>query len=303
MRTCALMAALLLVLVGTSSRGQPPRSRDSSTRVIIMATDSSLGTSHALVLRRAELNPREVILLDSAAGPINLAAAMRLLTALRAQWGDSLSADWRMSPGFYAPAPDYPGSPYEQWLKDQLKRLAEARRFAVAGLGTGRVIVITLPAGRGISFTPSTRRLQSTGTYSVVSVDSLSREEFTLRLAGEDTSAAEAIIVRAAMGRPPVGSLRMVPFIETALPAGTITAEYTVRTRTTIERYAANGGTFTIQSVSDAGIVGTVSFIAMPRCRELGIAGGVPCVRDKDWIVPLPVVVEASFTATAAARK
>lgn len=302
MHRCALTAVVLLVLLGTDSHGQPPRSRDSSTRVVIMATDSALGTSHALVLRRAGLNPREVILLDSAAGPLHLAAAMRLLTALRAHWGDSLSADWRMSPGFYAPAPDYPGSPYEQWLKDQLKRLAEAKRYSVAGLGSGRVIVITLPAGHGMTFTPPTRALHSTGTYSVVSIGSPPHEEVTLRLAGDDTTAHETIIVRAAMSRLPIGSLPMVPFIDTVLPAGTITAEYTVQTRTAIEHYAANGGTLTIQSLSDAGIVGTVLFIAMPRCRELGTTGGAACVRDRDWVQPLPIVVQASFNARAAGR-
>jgi hypothetical protein len=296
------LTAVLLFLLSTPATGQPPRSRDSSTRVVIMASDSALGTTHALVLRRAALNPREVILLDSAAGPLNLAASMRLLTALRAQWGDSLTTDWRVSPGFYAPARDYPGSPYEQWLNDQLKRLAGAKRYSVAGLGSGRVIVITLPAGHGTSFTPPVRALSSSGTYSVESIGSPPREAFTLRLVGEDTSAHETIIVRGQMGRPERGSRRMVPFIESELPTGAITAEYIVRIGTTIEHYAANGGTFTIQSLSDAGVVGTVLFVAMPRCRELETAGGA-CTPDKDWVRPLPIVIQASFTAAVTGRK
>lgn len=60
MYRCGLIVVLLFLL-STPSAGQPPRSRDSSTRVVIMASDSALGTTHALVLRRAALNPREVI--------------------------------------------------------------------------------------------------------------------------------------------------------------------------------------------------------------------------------------------------
>ena len=71
-----------------------------------------------------------------------------LMSALRAELGDSLKQGIRATPVATSGSPSCDGSPYA-WLQEQLTRLRNARRYNVAGIDPAQAVNITLPAARG----------------------------------------------------------------------------------------------------------------------------------------------------------
>ena len=101
------------------------------------------------VVRRQNRNPRDVVLLGDSATARDLAAALNLMSALRARFGDRLSQDIRAAVDSYILPADWEGSPYHVWLEAQLARLRSAPERSVRDIGTARVVHITLPAPTG----------------------------------------------------------------------------------------------------------------------------------------------------------
>ena len=98
------------------------------------------------VVRRAQRAPQNLVIVDRNATAEDLAAALAMMTALRAEHGDSLTTDLRARPESARPGPTFHKSAYRTWLVQQLVRLRTTNERAVPGFGTVRSVQITLPA-------------------------------------------------------------------------------------------------------------------------------------------------------------
>jgi hypothetical protein len=133
----------------SSSNGEFTRGRaHGPVRVAIVAADG-LNGSKTEVVRRASQSPREVVLVAADASEGDLADALKLLAALRHQYGDSLTRDLRAKVSSSARPPSWNASESRSWMLAQLARLQGAKAFRVNGIGTARTIWITLPEAYG----------------------------------------------------------------------------------------------------------------------------------------------------------
>lgn len=98
------------------------------------------------VVRRVQRTPRNLVLVDRNATAEDLAGALAMITALRAQYGDTLTTDVRARPETVRPGPNWQRSAYRTWLVAQLVRLRAAPEGRVSDLGIVKAVQITLPA-------------------------------------------------------------------------------------------------------------------------------------------------------------
>jgi hypothetical protein len=128
-----------------------------AVRVTLVAgTPSRAGRTE--VVRRAQRTPRNLVLVDRNATAEDLAAALVMINALRVQYGDTLTTDFRARPETVRPGRNWNRSAYRSWLVQQLVRLRAATPGNVADLGVVRTVQITLPAPTGVVTTPGGRR-------------------------------------------------------------------------------------------------------------------------------------------------
>jgi hypothetical protein len=118
-------------------------------RVTLVAGPSPSKGGRAEVVRRAQRAPRDVVIVDRNATAEDLAAALAMINALRAQFGDNLTTDIRARPDVVRPGKKWDKSDYHSWLIEQLVRLRTANPAVLADLGTVRAVHITLPAPQG----------------------------------------------------------------------------------------------------------------------------------------------------------
>ena len=140
----------ILGMLALASVGGAQSSPLGAVRVTLIAGPSPARGGRVEVVRRAERAPREVVIVDKNATAEDLAAALAMINALRTQFGDSLTADFRARPEVIRPGPKWPNSSYRSWLVQQLVRLRTAAPADLADLGTVRAVQVTLPAPRGI---------------------------------------------------------------------------------------------------------------------------------------------------------
>jgi hypothetical protein len=68
-----------------------------------------------------------------------------MINALRKQYGDGLSTDYRARPDIVRHGPTWHDSDYQKWLNEQLVRLRKAPERNLGELGVGKSVQITLP--------------------------------------------------------------------------------------------------------------------------------------------------------------
>jgi hypothetical protein len=120
-----------------------------SVRVTLVAGPSPSKGGRTELVRRAQRTPANIVIVDKNATAEDLAASLVMLNALRAQFGDSLTTDFRARPDVARPGPKWQKSAYRSWLIEQLVRLRTAIPAALADLGVVRSVQIALPAPRG----------------------------------------------------------------------------------------------------------------------------------------------------------
>ena len=147
MKANALFIMAMLTLASVAGAQSPQLD---PIRVTLIAGPSPSKGGRTEVVRRAARAPRDVVIVDKNATAEDLAAALVMINALRSQFGDSLTSDFRARPDVVRPGPTWQKSSYRSWLVQQLVRLRAAPPAALADLGTVRAIEITLPASRGI---------------------------------------------------------------------------------------------------------------------------------------------------------
>lgn len=141
---------VFLALLGVMPRGGDAQQGPlGPTRVTLVASASVSRGNRTEVVRRAQLNPQNVVFVDQNATPEDLAGALAMMQALRIQYGDQLQSDFRARPEVVRPRPTWPQSPYRTWLIEQLVRLRRAAPAPVSNLGVVSAVQITLPAGKG----------------------------------------------------------------------------------------------------------------------------------------------------------
>jgi hypothetical protein len=143
-----LAAFILLVIAAPWAGAQQPVALGTA-RVTLVAGPSPSRGARTEVWRRAQRSPQNVVIVDRNATAEDLAAALSMIGALRFQYGDSLTFDFRARPETIRPGPTWQKSAYRTWLVQQLVRLRAAPPGKVTDLGVVRAVQITLPAPRG----------------------------------------------------------------------------------------------------------------------------------------------------------
>jgi len=130
-----------------------------AARVTLVAGTAPTRGGRTEVVRRAQRTPQNLVLVDRNATAEDLAAALVMINALRMQYGDTLTSDFRARPETVRPGPTWQQSAYRTWLVTQLVRLRAAPQAGVSDLGVVKAVQITLPApSGGASTTPAGRR-------------------------------------------------------------------------------------------------------------------------------------------------
>lgn len=97
------------------------------------------------VVRRAQGQPRNFIIVDLNATAEDLAGALVTMNRLRVQFGDSLTSDLRARIESARPGPTWHKSEYRTWLIQQLVRLRTAPSATLSDLGSVKSVQIMLP--------------------------------------------------------------------------------------------------------------------------------------------------------------
>lgn len=155
MKTNALFIMAMLALASVAGAQSSPLD---PIRVTLIAGPSPSRGGRTEVLRRAARPPRDVVIVDRNATAEDLAAALAMINALRSQFGDSLTSDFRARPDVVRPGPTWQKSSYRTWLVQQLVRLRTTPPAELADLGKVSAVQITLPAARGVITTDGARK-------------------------------------------------------------------------------------------------------------------------------------------------
>jgi hypothetical protein len=97
------------------------------------------------VVRRAQGQPQNFVIVDVNATAEDLAGALATINRLRVQFGDSLTSDLRARIESARPGPTWQASEYRTWLIQQLVRLRTARSANLGDLGSVKSVQIMLP--------------------------------------------------------------------------------------------------------------------------------------------------------------
>src|SRR5688500_12730114 len=130
---CILTFLALACLTSTAGAQQSVPLGGALVTLIAGPTPSKGGRSE--VLRRAQLRPQNLVIVDRNATADDLAAALGMIGALRAEYGDNLTTDFRARPESMRGGPKWQNSSYRKWLVQQLARLRTASLGAFPGFG------------------------------------------------------------------------------------------------------------------------------------------------------------------------
>lgn len=160
----SLLATVVLTVTPMASPlaqiAQTPSLRTGSVRVTLVAAPTLVAGSRTIVRRLAQRSPSNLIMVDPSATPEDLAYAIGMMNALRAQYGERAPFDVRATPTRTRLGVNWSGSAYRAWLVQQLGRLRQAEARPVPGIGLVRAVQISLPSpnGRLVAPRPSTVR-------------------------------------------------------------------------------------------------------------------------------------------------
>jgi hypothetical protein len=140
--TAVLAVSVLVAGRGTLAAQQPERTRVPVT--VALVDELPDPATPFVILRRADMMPRDVILLRTGAGPQQLSAAVQALLMARRQGGDQApgSAMLRVRPRQNSRTHTARPLP---WAPRVIADLRRAARRDVPGVGSARVVEIWLP--------------------------------------------------------------------------------------------------------------------------------------------------------------
>jgi hypothetical protein len=141
---------LLVAIAGVPlpASGQQPTPLGAARVTLIAGVSPSKG-ARTEVVRQARRTPQNVVLVDQNANADDLGAALAVVGALRAQYGDSLANDLRAKPEYVRHGTRWATGEYRKWLQAQLVRLRQAPERELKPFGFVRAVQVTLPAPSG----------------------------------------------------------------------------------------------------------------------------------------------------------
>ena len=142
-----ILFVLATILLAPATGAQP--SQPGPLRVTLVAGPSPSKGGRVEVVRRAQRMPANLVIVDKNATAEDLAAGLAMMNAIRQQYGDSLTADFRARPEVIRPGRKWEKGAYKSWLIQQLVRLRSSKPADVADLGLVRAVDIFLPAQNG----------------------------------------------------------------------------------------------------------------------------------------------------------
>lgn len=143
---CAVGPSTLLAQEGNATR------RPTRVPVTVALVDTLPATVPFRILRRLDLDPRDVIVLSRSADSVSLSAAVEQLRLIRQVQGDTATSSGmvRIRPRGGMGR----GSQVLPWARRVVTDLHAAAPQPVAGVGTVPMVVIWLPAQRGRTAQP-----------------------------------------------------------------------------------------------------------------------------------------------------
>ena len=136
---------IAVVLSGVAIPATAQLSPTSTMRVTLVAGVAPSKGGRTEVVRRAQRAPQNIVIVDLNATADDLAAALATIRALRAQFGDTPSADLRARPETIRLGVAFKDGAYRKWLHEQLLRLRRAPVTDLADLGRVQSVHITVP--------------------------------------------------------------------------------------------------------------------------------------------------------------
>jgi hypothetical protein len=138
----------ILVITLAVAPATPTAAQNTVTRPVVVTlvagkTPSKGGRTE--VVRRAQGQPQNYVIVDLNATAEDLAGALATMNRLRLQFGDSLTSDLRARIESSRPGPTWHKSEYRTWLVQQLVRLRTAPSANLSDLGTVKSVQIMLP--------------------------------------------------------------------------------------------------------------------------------------------------------------
>lgn len=157
MNTARFLLLVMALAGALPAAGQEP-ARLGAVRVTLIAGKSPSKGARTEVVRQAHRSPQNVVLVDRNANADDLAAALAMVSSLRAQHGDSLSSDFRARPEHVRFGPRWGASEYRQWLHEQLVRLRKAPDRELMPFGVVKAVRVTMPGPTGTITSGGTAR-------------------------------------------------------------------------------------------------------------------------------------------------
>ena len=113
---------------------------------MVVLSPTPLAKAHVIVERRAKLTPHDLILVDDGATEIDLAGAVQVLSAMRAQVGDNIPVDVHAVVNRFTPPPGWNGSPEGRQRRQLLHEVLRTRGLGeIAGHGQVRAFPVVVP--------------------------------------------------------------------------------------------------------------------------------------------------------------
>ncbi len=154
MKPYSYLLLLGALLPGARTQAQQPAAL-TAARVTLIAGDAPSKGGRTEVVRQARGEPQNVVVVDRNASADDLAAALAIVNALRAQHGDSLVHDFRARPERVKHGLRAGESEYRKWLNNQLVRLRKAPDRDLGIFGVVKAVQITLPPPAGSATNPA----------------------------------------------------------------------------------------------------------------------------------------------------
>jgi hypothetical protein len=139
------MMTIAALTVAPYAYAQAP-SQLRAARVTLVAGPVPSKGGRTEVIRQANRQPQNLVIIDKNANADDLAAALATINALRVQDGDNLTSDFRARTERAKHGPKWAKSEYRKWLGEQLSRLKKAPLTRLGDMGLVQAVDITLPA-------------------------------------------------------------------------------------------------------------------------------------------------------------
>lgn len=157
-KVLSVVSAIVLIATAARSLYGQAAPATGTARVTLVSAPTLVTGAPTLVRRHPGRTIKNVITVDPAATAEDLAYAIGMMNALRAQYGETMTFDVRATSTRTRLGNNWSRSEYRTWLVQQLARLRQAQARQLPDLGRVQAVHISLPAPTGRVVTPRSSR-------------------------------------------------------------------------------------------------------------------------------------------------